>query len=82
MTVNPVAEEAAAHDHVTDREVMIAQISSFSSIGGLPPHRREVALGACREVLERHGADRLTLPLRTQIALAQKRSGDSRGSAG
>jgi hypothetical protein len=61
---------------------MVAQISSFSSIGGLPTDRRKEALAACRAVLARHGVDRLSMPLRTRIVVAQKRAGESRGSAG
>jgi SAM-dependent methyltransferase len=75
----PTTEAEAAHDQVSDRELMIAEIASFSSIGGLPPDRLEAALAACRGVLERHGVDRLTMPLRTHIVVAQKRAGDSGG---
>jgi ubiquinone/menaquinone biosynthesis C-methylase UbiE len=77
-----VRAEEAMHEHVTDRERLVTEISSFSSIGGLPPDRFDAALDAFREVLERHGIDRVTLPLRTRILIAQKRAGESRGSAG
>jgi SAM-dependent methyltransferase len=75
-------DETAAHEHVTTRELMLVQIASFSSIGALPPERFDAAIAAFREVLERHGIDRVTIPMRTRITTAQKRSGDSRASAG
>jgi ubiquinone/menaquinone biosynthesis C-methylase UbiE len=75
-------DEAATHEQVTTRELMLVQIASFSSIGALPPDRFDAAIAAFREILERHGIDRLTIPLRTEITTAQKRSGDSRPSAG
>jgi SAM-dependent methyltransferase len=77
-----VQEEEAIHEHATNRDLLVEEISSFSAIGGLPPDKREAALAACREVLERHGVDEIVLPLRTRIVLAQKRSGESRGSDG
>jgi ubiquinone/menaquinone biosynthesis C-methylase UbiE len=77
-----LSEEEARHEHVLDREGLISQIASFSSIGGLPPDRRDAALDACREVLERNGVNRVTMALRTTIVVAQKRAGESRGSAG
>ena len=81
--LGPLHDEEALHDHVTDREGQLAQIASFSSIGGLPPDRFDAAIAACRAVLEKHGIDRVTLPYKTLITWAQaKRAGDSLGSAG
>jgi SAM-dependent methyltransferase len=65
-------DEEVMHDHRTDREEHIAQISSFSSIGALPPDRFHAALAACREVLERHGIDRMTLTYKTVITTGQR----------
>ncbi|HET8757140.1 MAG TPA: class I SAM-dependent methyltransferase [Solirubrobacteraceae bacterium] len=78
----PLHEEMFEHDHVTDRELLITELSSHSSIGALPPERLQAALDACRELMERRGIDRVTIPLRTHIYTAQKRSGDSGPSAG
>jgi len=78
----PLEEETAANEHVTDPDLMLANLASHSSIGSLPPDRLAAALAAAREVIERHGVERATLPLRTHIFTAQKRSGDRRSSAG
>jgi ubiquinone/menaquinone biosynthesis C-methylase UbiE len=77
-----LADEEGRHEHSTDREQLLAQIASFSSIGGLPPDERTAALDACRAVLERHGIDAVATPMVARIAIAQKRAGESRGSAG
>jgi hypothetical protein len=66
---------------VTDRERIIAELSSHSSVGALPPDQLQAALDACREVLERHGIDDVAVPLRATILTVQKRSGDSGPSA-
>jgi SAM-dependent methyltransferase len=68
-------DEEAVNEQATDRERHIAQIASFSSIGALPPERREAVLAACREVLERHGIDEHTLTYRTEITTAQASAG-------
>lgn len=73
----PLRDEEATHDHVTDRERLLAEIASFSSIGGLPPDRFEAAIAACRDVLQRHGIDRVTLTYRTLITSTEKRSGSN-----
>lgn len=75
-------KEEGRHEHTAGREEMIALIASFSWIGGLPPDERDAALDACREVLERHGVDTVTIAYRAEITIAQKRPGESRGSAG
>jgi SAM-dependent methyltransferase len=74
----PLRDEEATHDHLTDREMLLAEIASFSSIGGLPPDRHDAAIAACRAVLERHGVDRVSLTYRTLITWTQaKRSGSN-----
>ncbi len=78
----PLTEEEGPHEHVVSRDGQIAQIASFSSIGGLPREKRERALAECRAVLEKHGVDRVAQAYRAQITIAQKRPGDSAGSAG
>jgi SAM-dependent methyltransferase len=78
----PLALEEADNVHVVDRELMIANLASHSSIGSLPPDRLEAALAAARGVLERRGIDHARIPIRTHIYTAQKRSGDSGPSAG
>jgi SAM-dependent methyltransferase len=77
----PMQEETVEHEHVTDRELVITELSSHSSVGALPPDRLAVALDAAREVLERHGIDDVAVPLRATILTVQKRSGDSGPSA-
>jgi SAM-dependent methyltransferase len=81
-TFGPLEEEVADHEYLIDRERLLANFASHSSIGGLPPDRFEAALAAASEVLERHDIQRATVPLRTHIFIAQKRAGDSDGSAG
>jgi ubiquinone/menaquinone biosynthesis C-methylase UbiE len=76
-----LTEEEARHEHILDRDGLIDQISSFSSIGGLPDDRRAAALDECRAVLERLGVDRVTMPFRTTIVIAQKRSAERLASA-
>jgi SAM-dependent methyltransferase len=78
----PLQEEVADNLYITDRGLLLANLSSHSSIGALPPDRREAALAAAREVLARHGIDAATIPMRTHIYTAQKRSGESGSSAG
>jgi SAM-dependent methyltransferase len=70
------------HEQTADREQMVAQLASFSWIGGLPPARLAAALDAARAVLERHGIDAVTIAMRAEITIAQKRAGESAGSAG
>ena len=50
-------------------------IASFSWIGGLPDDRRDAALAACREVLERHGVDAVTLTYKTLITTTRRIDG-------
>jgi ubiquinone/menaquinone biosynthesis C-methylase UbiE len=78
----PLALEEVDNQHVVDRELMLANLTSHSTIGSLPPDRLEAALAAAREVMERHGIDQARIPIRTHIYTAQKRSGDSGPSVG
>ena len=75
-------EETVDHDHETDRERIIAEISSHSSVGALPPDQLQAALDACRAVLERHAIDARRDPDAGEDPHVQKRSGDSGPSAG
>jgi SAM-dependent methyltransferase len=70
--LGPLHDETATHEHATDRERLLAEIASFSSIGGLPPDRFQAAMAACRAVLERHGIDEVALIYRTLITWAQR----------
>jgi len=74
--------EEGRHEQTVDREQLIAQLASFSWIGGLPADQRAAALDAAREVLVRRGIDVVTIALRAEITIAQKRAGESAGSAG
>jgi ubiquinone/menaquinone biosynthesis C-methylase UbiE len=75
-------KEEGRHEQTAEREQLIAQLASFSWIGGLPPDALEAALAAAREVLDRHSIDAVTIAYRTELTIAQKRAGESRGSAG
>jgi ubiquinone/menaquinone biosynthesis C-methylase UbiE len=71
--------EEGRHEQTTDREQLIALLASFSWIGGLPPDRLAAALDASREVLERRGIEAVRTAYRTEMTIAQKRSGESAG---
>ncbi len=71
----PLANEEATHEQTTDRERVLAMIASFSWIGGLPDDRRDAVLAACREVLERHGVDAITLTYKTMITTTRRIDG-------
>jgi SAM-dependent methyltransferase len=76
-------DEAAEHEHETDRDGLLAEIASFSWVGGLAPDDFAATIADCRAVLERRDVDRVTIRYRTLITWAQaKRAGESRGSAG
>ena len=76
-------EEEFPYDHLSHRELIVAEIASFSSIGALPPDRLEEALDACRAVLERHGVDDFTFHYAIRVTSARlKRAGESAASAG
>jgi SAM-dependent methyltransferase len=76
----PLHDEEATHDHLVDREGILAGVASISGIGGLPPDRFEAALDDCRAVLERHGIDRVTMTYRTLITWTQTKRSGSNGS--
>ena len=71
----PPRDETAAHEHPTDRERMVAEIASFSSIGGLPDDLRAAALADVRGVLERNGVDQVGMRYRTLITTARRTGG-------
>jgi SAM-dependent methyltransferase len=72
----PLHDEEVPHEQPTDRDRLIAMLSSFSAIAGLPDDRRAKALAAFREVLDRHGLTEWTLRYRALITWTQlKRSG-------
>jgi SAM-dependent methyltransferase len=76
-------EEDFPYEHPSDRELMLAEISSFSSIGALPPDRLAEVLAACRAVLERHGIEQFTFRYTVKATTAQvKRDAESVASAG
>jgi SAM-dependent methyltransferase len=79
----PPREEEFPYEHPSNRDLIVAEIGSFSSIGSLPPDRLAEVLDACRAVLERHEVDEFTFPYRIRVTSAQrKRSGESLASAG
>jgi ubiquinone/menaquinone biosynthesis C-methylase UbiE len=65
------------HEQTADREQMVAQLASFSWIGGLPPDQLAAALDASREVLTRRDIETVTIALRSEITIGQKRAGDN-----
>jgi SAM-dependent methyltransferase len=78
----PPREEEFPYEHVSTRELIVAEIASFSSIGSLPPDRLAAALDACRAVLERHGVEEFTFHYNTRVTSAQlKRSGANASSS-
>ena len=68
----PLQDEEVVHHQRTDRDRLVDQIASFSSIGALPAERREAALAAVRAVLERHGIDEVTVTYRVAITTARR----------
>jgi SAM-dependent methyltransferase len=76
-------DEAFPYEHPSTRELIVAEIGSFSSIGALPPDRLDAVLAACEAVLDRHGIDEFTFRYTVKVTTAQvKRAGESLGSAG
>jgi SAM-dependent methyltransferase len=73
--LGPLHDEQAVHRQETDRDRIVDQIASFSSIGALPADRREIALHAARALLERHGVDAVTLTYRAEITTARRLGG-------
>ena len=76
----PPVDETFPYEHQTTRDLMVAEIGSFSWIGALPQDRFEAALATARAVLERHGVDRLTFSYTVTVTTAQlKRAAESAG---
>jgi SAM-dependent methyltransferase len=73
--LGPLADEEARHEQRIDRDGIVHQIASFSSIGALPADRRRVALDAARALLDRHDVDELTLRYTTAITTARRLDG-------
>jgi ubiquinone/menaquinone biosynthesis C-methylase UbiE len=66
--IGPLHDDVVEQNaHRLDREGLVAMYASFSSIAGLPPDRREVAIVAVRAVLREHGVDEAELVYRTEI---------------
>jgi SAM-dependent methyltransferase len=68
----PLYDEEVLHHDRSDRERIVAQIASFSSIGALPADRRAAALDAARELLERYGVDEVTLRYKAMITTTRR----------
>jgi SAM-dependent methyltransferase len=64
-------DEEFGNAQTLDLEGILAQYSSYSVIGGLPPDRREAALAAFRDVLARHGVRRTEIDYRTVLTTAR-----------
>jgi ubiquinone/menaquinone biosynthesis C-methylase UbiE len=73
--LGPLTDEDVAHEQAIDRDRIVDQIASFSSIGSLPADRREAALAAVRELLDRHGVDAVTLRYRAMITTTRRLDG-------
>ena len=73
--LGPLSDEEVPHEQPIDRDGIVDQIASFSSIGSLPEDRRRAALTAVRELLERHEVDEVTLHYRTLITTARRLDG-------
>jgi ubiquinone/menaquinone biosynthesis C-methylase UbiE len=73
--LGPLGDEEVQHEQRSDRDRIVDQIASFSSIGSLPDDRRSAALAAVRELLERHGIDEIALRYRTTITTARRVDG-------
>ena len=72
LRLGPPSDEEAPHEQRIDRDGILAQIASFSSIGSLPPGRRAAALAAAGARLERHGVDQVTVRYRAMITTARR----------
>jgi SAM-dependent methyltransferase len=77
----PPRDDDFAYDHHSERELMVAEVASFSSIGSLERDRLAEALAACRAVLERHGIDEFTFPYRIRVTTAQLKRSGANGSS-
>jgi ubiquinone/menaquinone biosynthesis C-methylase UbiE len=73
-------DETFPYEHPSTRELIVAEISSFSSIGSLPPDQLAEVTAACDEVLQRHGIETYTFQYTVTVTTAQpKRPGESAG---
>jgi SAM-dependent methyltransferase len=76
----PPADETFPYEHPSTRELIVAEIGSFSSIGSLPRDRLAEVMAACDEVLKRHGVETYTFHYTVTVTTAQvKRDGESAG---
>jgi SAM-dependent methyltransferase len=73
--LGPLSDEEVPHEQRIDRDGIIDQIASFSSIGSLPADRHKAALAAARELLERHGVDEVTVRYRAMITTTRRVDG-------
>jgi ubiquinone/menaquinone biosynthesis C-methylase UbiE len=74
----PPRVEEFPYEHASRRELIVAEIGSFSSIGALPPDRLAEVLAACDAVLDRNGIDEFTFRYTVKVTTAQlKRSGSN-----
>jgi ubiquinone/menaquinone biosynthesis C-methylase UbiE len=64
-------EDEFNHREVLGADDMITLFSSFSTIGGLPPARRDAALAALREALDRNGIAQAAFDYRTILTTAR-----------
>jgi SAM-dependent methyltransferase len=68
----PLALQEVDHDFVTDRSRIVDHFASMSWIGALPsPQRRDIRRNVAA-ILERHGIDAVTVPLRTAVWTARR----------
>jgi SAM-dependent methyltransferase len=70
--IGPVHDDAVEQNaHRLDLDGLVAMYASFSSIAGLPPDRREIAIAAVRAALLEHGVHDAELVYRTEITTAR-----------
>jgi len=65
-----LTEETFAYAQRVDADAIEAMYASFSAIAGLPPDRRDAALAAQRDILDRHGVREADLAYRTIVVTA------------
>src|SRR4051794_2676474 len=64
-------DEEFENTQVLDLDGLLAQYASYSVIAGLPPARRESALAAFRDLLERHRVSTAEITYRTMLTTAR-----------
>ena len=69
-----LAEDELENVQRSSAAELLAKYSSFSALGGLPPERRDAALAALGDVLERHGIREAELTYRTVVVTARSSS--------